>query len=157
MKKEVKIIEGRKNYLLGTRKEDKKKVWLKEATWDCGWYWGLGYVEIYNHFYSDILEHTHFDLLFLESNIYTSFVEYFEETTLNEKETWELLELMKTLYTLRKYADFCKRGSAWISTNIFSDELKNEDERKKINNELIPKILKRVYEILGEKENNDQN
>lgn len=38
---------GKKIYLLG---EDKcgDRYWLEEPFWDCGWYWGFGYIETYS-------------------------------------------------------------------------------------------------------------
>ena len=33
-------------YLLG-RDEEGINYWLEEPSWDCGWYWGFGYVETY--------------------------------------------------------------------------------------------------------------
>lgn len=153
MKKQCKNILGEKNYLLGISKEDKKKVWLAKASWDCGWYWGFGYVETYNKWETDIYEHNHFDSLFLKEDIFHSFVDYFEETTLSEGEIWELLELMKTFYTLRDYAEFCHNGSAWISSNKFKDILQDKNQEKHINETLIPKICDRIYEILSNEEN----
>ena len=49
-------------YLLGERK-DGEKVYLQAGSWDCGWYWGYGYLEIYNKPRTDIVEHYHFDSL----------------------------------------------------------------------------------------------
>ena len=43
MKKEIKKIFNKKNYLLGINKEG-HKVCLEERAFDCDWYWGIGYV-----------------------------------------------------------------------------------------------------------------
>lgn len=150
MKKEIKEKFGKNYFLLGIRK-DKKKVWLEQAKFECGWYWGIGYVEVFNNHYTDIEEHTHFDSLFLSKDIYNSFIEYFEEMTISKNEVWKLLELMKTLYELRSYADFLTRGGSHITSNMFSDKIKNDNELKRINNELIPTIQEEVYKMLGGK------
>ena len=150
MKKEIKILFGKKNYLLGERKEDGKKVWLEEASFDCGWYWGLGYIEIYNKRYSDIDEHTHFDSLFLNKNIYDSFVEYFSDCTLEKSEIWKLLENMQTLYTLRKYSDMLHCRGSHITDNSNKDFIQNDAEYKRINDVVIPKILQDTYKLFGE-------
>ena len=46
IKKETKKVFNKNNYLLGKR--NGVKIWLVEASWDCGWYWGFGYIEEYN-------------------------------------------------------------------------------------------------------------
>ena len=43
-------------YLLGINQEN-EKVWLEKPSWDCDWYWGFGYVEIFNQNYSVPLCH----------------------------------------------------------------------------------------------------
>ena len=48
MKKEKRFAFGKNIYLLGSDK-DGVKYWLEEASWDCGWYWGFGYVETYTN------------------------------------------------------------------------------------------------------------
>lgn len=149
MKKEVKTILGKQNYLLGIN-YDNKEVWLEEISWDCGWYWGLGYVETYNEEYSDIEMHTHFNSKFLEKSIYNSFKNYFKETTLNDDEIWKLLEYMKTLYTLRGYSDMLHTGSSYVTKNECSDTIKNTEEYNRINQIVIPEVWGKVVELLSD-------
>ena len=152
MKKQVIEKFGKKYYLLGTRKEDNKKVWLEEGHFDCNWYWGVGYVEIFNGTYTDIDEHTHFDSLFLKTNIYDDFKDYFKDTTLTNNEIWELLELMQTIYHLRKTSDTIYQKGSYINENNTEKEIFDEDIYKKmydkINYEDIPKLLQEVYNLL---------
>ena len=63
LKKEIIEKFGKKYFLLG--KKDGKKYYLEDSYWDCGWYWGLGYVETFNELKIDIESHQHFDNLFL--------------------------------------------------------------------------------------------
>lgn len=152
MEKEKRVILGNVNYLLG-KNQDGQKVWLEEASWDCEWYWGFGYIETYNQRYSDIEEHTHFDSLFLKNNIFDSFKEYFTETVLTDNEIWKLLELMKETYIIREYSDLLHRNGGNISKG--SDKLEKQKEKnlieyKRINEEILPEIFKEVYKILEE-------
>ena len=32
-------------YYLGRDIKTKRKIWLQKPSWDCGWYWGFGYVQ----------------------------------------------------------------------------------------------------------------
>ena len=152
MKKQTIEKFGSKYYLLGTRKEDNKKIWLQEGNFDCDWYWGVGYIEVFNHNYTDISEHTHFDSLFLKRNIFDSFKDYFKDTTLSDNEIWQLLELMQTIYTLREMSDTIHRRGSHITTADIENHIFNENiylnMYDKINNDTIPTLLNTVYELL---------
>lgn len=152
MKKQVIEKFGKKYYLLGVRKEDNQKVWLEQASFDCDWYWGVGYVEVFNHNYTDIDEHTHFNTLFLNS--YDTFKDYFKEITIENNEIWQLLEFMTTIYQLRNFSDIICRKGSHITNNNTEELIFNTDIYKnmydKINNEDIPKLLEQVYKMLEE-------
>lgn len=134
-------------YLLGTNKEG-EKVYLKKATFDCHWYWGIGYLETFNRNYTDITSHFHFDT---HISTWDEFNEYFEETVLTREETWQFLELMKTLYTLRKMSDTIYLGGSHYTTNDVEKKLFKEYQSiyGKINTETIPTLLDEVYKLLG--------
>lgn len=144
---------GNDYYLLGINQND-EKVWLKQPSWDCDWYCGLGYVQVFKQDYSDINMHAHFDSLFFNTNKngYDAFREYFKEITLSNKELWILLECIKSLYTLREYSDFLHISGSHYTSNPCKELLKNEDEYNRINKILIPNLWKQVENILkGEK------
>lgn len=154
MKKEIINKWGKKYYLLGTDK-DNYKVWLEQSQFDCGWYWGIGYVEIFNKRYTDIEMHTHFDSLFFNHQkcCYDLFEDYFNETTLPKSEIWQLLEMMKTLYTLRNTSDMIHSRGSHITSNetekeIFAKEY-YQNLYKQINEIDIPELLKNIYALLG--------
>ena len=148
MEKEVITQFRKKYYLLGIRKEDHAKVWLKAATWDCSWYRGLGYIEVFNKNCTDVKEHTHFDTLFLK-DIPESMREYFEETTFNNTEMWQLLDLMKSAYICREYSDLLKNGANICSKAVARPIVNNDTEYERLNKDVIPKLLKEVYKILS--------
>ena len=55
----------REIYLIGID-TDGQKVFLEEPSWDCGWYWGFGYLETYTNnraitMSRDIQSHSHFN------------------------------------------------------------------------------------------------
>lgn len=151
MKKQKITKFGKNYYLLGKRKENGAKVWLEEGHFDCDWYWGIGYVEEFNARYTDINMHTHFDSLFLNGKkcCIDLFKEYFNDTTLTEGETWQLLENIKTLYTMREYSDTLYIGGSNITSNENAEIIKNNEEYKRINEVVIPKLLETIYKILG--------
>jgi hypothetical protein len=56
---------GKDIYLLG-KTTDGELIWLEAPSWDCGWYWGFGYVETYTNnrrpdLAKDISSHSHFN------------------------------------------------------------------------------------------------
>ena len=75
MEKQTLTIFGKKNYLLGTD-QNGRKLFLVAPSWDCGWYWGFGYIETYTNNRhpersKDIASHNHFDSLFGNKNCAT--------------------------------------------------------------------------------------
>lgn len=153
MEKKKSFAFGKTIYLLG---EDKNgiKYWLEEASWDCDWYWGFGYIETYTNNSNpskskDIQSHEHFDYKILKNrNCFSTFKEVFINTPLSDNEIWTLCELMQTFYTLRQISDLYYINSSHIADNPCKDLLKNDEEYQRINKILIPNVMKEVYKIL---------
>lgn len=158
MKKGKRRAFGKNIYLLGKNKEG-HKMWLEEASWDCGWYWGFGYIETYTNnetpeLSRDIESHQHFDELFLKKEIFNSFKNTFEETPLSDNEIWELLGYMKEFYVMRDYSDLLHSGNHITekAKNIKEEKHKetNESEYNRINKILMPELFDKIYKILEE-------
>lgn len=154
MKKKKCHAFGKDIFFLG---RDKKGIyyWLEDASWDCDWYWGLGYVETYTNNENpqdakDINSHQHFDSLFFKGNKngYDAYKEFFTEITLNDKELWKLIELMRSLYTLKEMSEVCYIGGSHYTENPCKDILKDEDIYNKINKIMIPEVMNKVRELL---------
>lgn len=147
---------GKKYYLLG-EDVDGERYYLEEAHWDCGWYWGGGYIETFtNHknpaMSKDISSHQHFDGLFLNNprlNGFDAFKMLFKETPFTDKELWVILELMKSFYTARNYSDFLHIGGAHYTTNPCKGTIVNDEEYTRINASVIPALMEELYKILG--------
>ena len=154
-KKRTDFAFNKKIYLLG-QNIDGINYWLEEASWDCGWYWGFGYIETYTNnntpsLSNDIASHTHFNNLNegRNQNLYDAFKEKFVTTPLSDKELWTLCELMKSYYTAKEYADMLYIGGAHYTTNPCKEIIKNDNEYNRINKTIIPAICKEVYAILS--------
>lgn len=152
MKKETIEKFGNEYFLLG--KKDGKKYYLENFSWNCGWYWGLGYVETFNRLKTDIESHQHFDGLFLGNQqnekgdrIY-HINDFFDESVLNDKDAWELSDLFKSCYTLRETAEIFARGKSNYSAVNDKANFKDEKLVEKINNEIMPKLFERIRELL---------
>ena len=157
MKKTKKHAFGKDVYLLG---KDKHGIyyWLESPKWDCGWYWGFGYIETYTNnkqpqLAKDINSHEHANNFMSEF-----FTEWngsdpkLTETTFSKSEGWELCELFKRFYILRETADMYHRSSAHVSKSILESISKNKSLdnvlAENINKIYIPKITNRIMEIL---------
>ena len=149
---------GKKVYLLGIDK-DGQKVWLEEPKWDCDWYWGFGYIERYrgNRWPSnalDISSHSHWDSIIVGMEASAGkYIHHlndnpeFAKTTLTDSESWELADLMKTFYTLQDMAKIYNLGGSHVAQTAIS--LKSKKDEDHINQVLLPKVFKRIDEILS--------
>lgn len=158
MKKKTTKAFGKNIYLLG-RDAEGTNYWLEEPTWDCDWYWGFGYIETYTNnanpkLAKDILSHQHFDSLFLsgKQNAFNEFKDFFAETPLTDDEIYELVDYMKTFYTLQKAAEVFRHGYSWQTARAKLDALKDESIENKINKTMLPALFERIKKLLG-KEN----
>ena len=154
------IIKWKNNsyYYLGTDCSG-INYFLNKASFDCSWYWGLGYISTFTNnenpsLSRDIASHEHFDYKFLKDitmNGYDKFNSFFtiKNKNLTDKNTWLLIELMETLYTLREYSDTIYRGGSHYTNNPLREIIKNPIEYDRINKELIPKLLNEIYNLLG--------
>lgn len=155
MKKMVSTAFGKKQFLLGV---DKSGIyyWLQESSFDCGWYWSIGYIETFTSNNNpsrsrDINSHQHFDSMMKHTGKHhnEAFNMLFNESVLTENEIWEFLEIMDSLYIMRNYSDLLHRGCSGISQNKNTEIIKSDVEYKRINECVIPSILKRLYSILS--------
>lgn len=150
MNKETRKVNGKYQFLLG--KKDSETYWLQKASFDCDWYWGLGYVEGYRGKGSSDKSwrsHQHFDGLFLKpAKFVEGFKEFFDETPFTDDEIWQILELMQSAYTCRKYSDMLHVGGSHITSKVKVDLIKSDIEYGRLNNAVIPSILNEVYKIM---------
>lgn len=156
IEKVVKHAFGNDVYLLGIDKEG-IAYWLEQPAWECDWYWGCGYVETYTNNMNpdkskDILSHEHFDSKFLDKNMFDYWHEFFAESTLNDKEIWELWDYMKSIYTLKETAELVGIGFSFKTNRAKCDEVKDTELCKRINEQMLPALFERVKQLLTNNE-----
>lgn len=159
MKKRVWERHGKKRFLLGRFKYG-EEFWLEQASFDCGWYWGFGYIETkdsHQHYNGLALCKPEYYDMELKVWRHREFVHILRdnpeiaETVLTDAEQWELSDLMKTFYTLKDAAELYHQGNSHYTGNVGLD-LTDTAAEKHINEVLLPKVFKRVYELLTPKE-----
>lgn len=132
---------SKERFLLG-EDIDGVEYWLEKASWDCGWYWGFGYIESKH-------SHEHADNFLSEW-----FTEWngskprLDKRTFTEAEGWELCELLKQFYTLKNTAEYFGRGKENCGNTEIPD-YKKPELVKEINEVRMPIIFNRIYEILS--------
>ena len=153
MEKKTSKAFGKKVWLLGKDK-DGINYWLEEPSWDCGWYYGFGFVETYTHntrpdLARDINSHQHFDSLFLNGPKCSKdmFKELFVETPLSDDEIWELVDYMKTFYTLKSVAELFKHGYSWQTSKAKIDQLQSDEQNDLVNKVWLPEVFKRIEKL----------
>ena len=153
MEKKTSKAFGKKVWLLGKDK-DGINYWLEEPSWDCGWYYGFGFVETYTHntrpdLARDIDSHQHFDSLFLNGPKCSKdmFKEFFAETPLSDDEIWELVDYMKTFYTLKSVAELFKHVYSWQTSKAKIDRLQSDEQNDLVNKVWLPEVFKRIEKL----------
>lgn len=146
--KKVSTLRGQNLYLIGKYK-DGETIWLREASFDCGWYWGFGYLHTKG-------SHTHYDSAIIGRHngamchVIGDHADI--KTHLTDKEQWTLTELMQSFYTLKQAAEVFGRGGSNYSTIQGSEIqkiIKNADFVKHINEVQLPAIFAEVYKLLS--------
>lgn len=139
-------------YLLGAD-ENGVKYWLEAPSWECGWYWGFGYIETYtNNDYpsksKDINSHEHAtDFMSKWFTEWNGSKPQLAVMTFTEREGWELSELFKQFYFLKESAEYFKNGKANVSDTV-APRWEKPEFVTEINQILIPAITSRILEIL---------
>jgi len=155
MKKQVEIFSGKKMYLLGTDKEG-IKYWLVAPSWDCGWYWGFGYIQTFTNNRSpqkavDIDSHQHANDFLKWATRWNGEDPILTNTVFSEDEAWELCELFKRFYMFQGLAGYYHRGGTGVSQSPSLGDKKDLKEWNRLNNEVLPEIMCRIIEILEPK------
>lgn len=121
---------------------DGDPIYLSPPSWDCGWYWGFGYLGNKNC-------HYHIDGLSKDCNLFDGFKKHFGESLkIDDKNLWILAELIQTFYSLKETAEVLGRGGSHYTTNPIADLIKNTDEVKRINEVVMPALFEEIYKIL---------
>lgn len=134
-------IDGEKILLF---RVDKLRYYLRKPKFDCGWYWGLGYLT------TNRGSHLHFDTYFKNNPFYNAYVD-FDDTPFTQEEIYIITDYMRQLYRLREMADMLHLGNTHITSNAkvleqFKEQ--NTAEYRRICNVLIPTVWNALVDVL---------
>lgn len=140
-----------KGYLIGVK--DNEYIYLEKPSWDCGWYWGFGYLEYYYKNRKNCHRiHTHFDIVFLETKkgLGYNIFKQLDKCVLTNEEIWLLLDYMSTFYKLKEAAEVFGRGCSHYTDRARQDFVKNIDMCNSINKVILPKLFDKIHNLLTE-------
>jgi hypothetical protein len=132
-----------KKFYMG--KHDGDKCYLAVPSFDCGWYWGFGYVQSRNM-------HTHLNWLNngKNQNMFDSIKEFFGDTlVIDDKKLWQLCEIATTIYTLKNAAELFYRGGSNYTKNPNHNKLQDMALCNHINDTLIPLQIFTLWNVLN--------
>lgn len=118
---------------------------LSAPSWNCGWYWGFGYIGNRN------LHHHIKGLTKYENiNLFDAIKKYYGDTLTIKEDTdlWTFCELMETFYALKEAAGVLGRGGSHYTTNPVADVIKSETETRRINETVMPAIFDALEDVL---------
>lgn len=116
---------------------------LAPPSWDCGWYWGFGYLQS-----KDI--HHHIDTLNPNKNMFDALKGYYGDTLTikDDADLWTFCELVQTFYTLKETAEVLGRGGSNYTRNPCDKIILNKEETKRINEIVLPAIFDELEDLL---------
>lgn len=120
-----------------------EKIYLEMHSWDCNWYYGMGYIGNRNL-------HTHFDITFLNNDSSYDIKDIFEKTPLTQSQWWLLRDLFIQAYALRKCAEVYRNGGHQTSKKGITDIIENSEMENKLNADLKI-VLDMIWDVLQQK------
>jgi hypothetical protein len=102
-------------------------VYLSRHSWDCNWYYGLGYLGNKNC-------HYHFES-YLDGK-HWKIEDVFTKTWLNQSQWWILLDMFKQAYALKHCAEVYRYGGHISSKSSVTDIIQSADKAAIINDDL---------------------
>lgn len=140
-----------KEIFLGRRNDDSALIYLSPPSWDCGWYWGFGYLGNKDeHYHLSSYQKNPCTGQWRNINMYDALIKDYCLAPSISSNLWEFCELALTIYSLRNAAEVLGRGGSHMTKNPCCDAIVNRDEVTRLNNVVIPQLLDTMYSLIGE-------
>jgi len=114
------------------------KIYLYKHKWECGWYWGFGYLgnkTLHTHWNSELREAE-----YQQKNM-------FRESIFDFNSFFEMVELMEQAYLLQKMAEVYRHGNCYITQTKIGAFEKDPEKEKQLNNDL-GELLDRIWNFV---------
>jgi len=128
----------------GKSKTTGESIYLKNPSWDCNWYWSLGYLGNKNRHY-----HLKDYAAGRNINMHEALKEDYDlcPSLMNDKNLCTFCELFLSAYTMKKAAEVFGRGGSHMSSNPASEAIKNESIVRDINERVLPAIFAEIDKL----------
>lgn len=103
-----------------------ERIYLSKHSWDCDWYWGLGYVGNRN-------THFHFETYLKDGKLAS---ELFTDCNFTDSNWWIIRDLFVQAYALKEVAAVYRHGGFQSGRKGITDLLKSEEKAKQANDDL---------------------
>ena len=162
-------MSNKKAYLGKTKGKYSERVYLYDFKWDCGWYWGGGYIGNNNF-------HAHFDGAFLNTpdirghclgnfttpwnkdensivisngaSLWEPLSFFLDDAQFDEKQWWRVKDLYKQFYIYKDAAAAFQYGGH-MSGEGRSDEEINKSMAAKINKHIEDVVIKEIRKLIN--------
>jgi hypothetical protein len=133
-------------------------VYIEDFSWDCCWYWGGGYIEVYEN--GRHIEHSHFEQFNQtidgkDSNLFDGFKSRIVESKLTDTQIWKLCDIMYQFYAFRKSAECFHRGASTYGIES-NKKIKSLPMEKKLNSTIEKKLIPMFWQLMNEVERNEK-
>lgn len=141
---------SKKKVFIGTMKmygEVEEKIYLSRHSWDCDWYWGLGYLGNKNcHFHMSGMIPNKSNENKIVFDLWSSEIEL---NLLPHLNGWKLMELFSRAYTMKDYSELLYLGTSGVTNS--KPDMKDKEEAKKVNKKL-EELLNYIWEYVSKDE-----
>lgn len=125
---------------IGKSIDRQEPIYLSKHSWDCGWYWGFGYLGNNNCSF-------HFES-YLKGDKY-KVTDHLSDSIFTQDDWWILRDLFIQAYALKKAAEVYQYGGHQTSEPGITDLIKNPDKAKELNTDL-EKVLNQIWKLVAE-------
>lgn len=133
----------------GVRKYDNTRINLRAPSWDCDWYWSLGYLDNeHEHYHLDDYQQVPWLGAHRNINMYDALLADYTLNPLIEYNLWLFCELFSTAYTLSETAAIYNRGGSHYTMNPLKNIIKSDEGYRRINWVVLPAIFDKIGELL---------
>ena len=122
-----------------------ENIYITKHSWDCGWYWGFGYLgnrNLHFHIESLICERDHDG-----KQPSTEIKDIFTFPEFTQKQWWIIRDLFIQAYSLKKSAEVFLYGGHQTTKKGITDIIRNE-ELNKLLNENLKIVLDKVWQFM---------
>jgi hypothetical protein len=148
-------------YLGNLKGNHPEAIYLEDFTWDCGWYWGGGYVGnrnmhcLFDGCFLEVPDHRGHSLgAFTPKNIsngcsvWEKLSTFLDNAQYNENQWWRIKDLFKQFYALKEAAEVFQHGGHCTSDKRDPREI-NKDMAAALNKHIETVIIPLIRDALN--------